>query len=136
MFGEPRGVTTHYKLATHHHVQVSREVTPSSDKEAPPDIAAHHAQNGVRSGNKRRKQRPLGTATTASHDGDHGWDVGSFGMGHTSASTRSVRHSAMTPIDYFKRLLEEACPNHAYPVRNKLKDCGMMWSFMSLGSLT
>jgi hypothetical protein len=40
------------------------------------------------------------------------------------------------PIDYFKRLLEEACPNHTYRVRHKLKDCSMMRSFMTSGSLT
>jgi hypothetical protein len=40
------------------------------------------------------------------------------------------------PTDQFKRLLEEACPNHAYPVKHKLKDCGMMRSFMTSGSLT
>jgi hypothetical protein len=38
--------------------------------------------------------------------------------------------------DHFKRLLEEAYPNHAYPIRKKLKDCGTMGSFMTLGSLT
>jgi hypothetical protein len=38
--------------------------------------------------------------------------------------------------DHFKRLLEEACPNHAYPVRYKFKDCGMMRSFMTSGSIT
>jgi hypothetical protein len=38
--------------------------------------------------------------------------------------------------DNFKRLLEEACPNHAYPIRHKLKDCDMMKSFMISGSLT
>jgi hypothetical protein len=27
-------------------------------------------------------------------------------------------------------------PNHAYPVKHKLKDCGMMQSFMTSGSLT
>jgi hypothetical protein len=37
---------------------------------------------------------------------------------------------------HFKKRLEEACPNHAYPVRHKLKDCGMMRSFMTTGSLT
>jgi hypothetical protein len=26
--------------------------------------------------------------------------------------------------------------NHAYPVRHKLKDCGMMRSFMTSGSIT
>jgi hypothetical protein len=40
------------------------------------------------------------------------------------------------PIDHFKRLLREACPNHAYPIKHKLKDCNMMKSFMILGSLT
>jgi hypothetical protein len=38
-------------------------------------------------------------------------------------------------MDHFKRLLEEACPNHAYPDRHKLKDCGMMRNFMTLGSI-
>jgi hypothetical protein len=40
------------------------------------------------------------------------------------------------PIDQFKRLLEEACPNHAYPIKHKLKDYGMMRSFMTSASLT
>jgi hypothetical protein len=57
-------------------------------------------------------------------------------MGCISTTTRSGRHSARTPIDYFKRLREEACPNHAYIVRHKLKDCGMMQSFMTSESLT
>jgi hypothetical protein len=39
-------------------------------------------------------------------------------------------------MDNFMRLLEEACPNHAYPIRHKLKDCDMMKSFMISGSLT
>jgi hypothetical protein len=30
----------------------------------------------------------------------------------------------------------EDCPNYAYPIKHKLKDCGIMKSFMSLGSLT
>jgi hypothetical protein len=48
----------------------------------------------------------------------------------------SDKHQARLPIDHFKRLLEDAYPNHAYPVRHKLKDCGMMSSFMTSGSLT
>jgi hypothetical protein len=39
-------------------------------------------------------------------------------------------------MDHYKRLFEEACPNHAYPVTHKLKDYGMMRSFVILGSLT
>jgi hypothetical protein len=40
------------------------------------------------------------------------------------------------PIDHFKRLLKEACPNHAYPIKHKLKDRSMMESFMTSGSPT
>jgi hypothetical protein len=100
--------------------QAGREATPSSDKEAPSNDVAHHTQDGVRSDNK---QRP---ATMASNDEDRSWEVGSSSMGRISATTRSVEHSARMPIDYFKRLLEEACPSHAYPIRQKHKDCGMM----------
>jgi hypothetical protein len=76
------------------------------------------------------------TVATAGHGNDHDWEVGSFGMGCASATARSVRSWERTPTDHFKRLLEEVCPNHAYPVGHKLKDYGMMQSFMTLGSLT
>jgi hypothetical protein len=56
----------------HHPALVSREVTPSNDKEAPSDDAAHCVEDGIRGGNKRCKQRPLGTMATSSHDDDHG----------------------------------------------------------------
>jgi hypothetical protein len=38
-------------------------------------------------------------------------------------------------MDHFEKLLEETCPNHAYPVKQKLRDCGMMTNFMALGPL-
>jgi hypothetical protein len=68
-------------------------------------------------------------------DDDRGWEVGSSGMGHASSATRSSRCLARSPTYHFKRLLEGACPNHAYPIRHKLKDCGIMRSFMTSGSL-
>jgi hypothetical protein len=57
-------------------------------------------------------------------------------MGCISATTSSSWRSPRMPTDYFKRLIKEACPNHAYPIRHKLKDWGLMWSFMTSGSLT
>jgi hypothetical protein len=53
-----------------------------------------------------------------------------------STATHNDKCSARLPTDHFKRLLEEAYPSHAYPVRHRLKDCGMMRSFMTSGSLT
>jgi hypothetical protein len=74
--------------------------------------------------------------TIVSRDEDYSWEVGSVGMGCIFATTRNGRRSARTPTGYFKRLLEEACPNHAYPVKHKLKDSSMMQTFMTSGSLT
>jgi hypothetical protein len=51
-------------------------------------------------------------------------------------AARSDKSQTMLPKDQFKRPLKEACPNHAYPISNKLKYCGMMRSFMTSGSLT
>jgi hypothetical protein len=39
-------------------------------------------------------------------------------------------------MDHFKMLLEETCPNHAYLVNHKLRECIMMKNFMAPGSLT
>jgi hypothetical protein len=111
-------------------------VTPSSDKEAPSDVAAHYTQEGVKGGNKRCKQRLQGTTTTTSRDDSHDWEAGGFDVRCISTTTHNDKRSVRLPTDHFKRLLEEAYPNHAYPVRNRLKDCGMMRSFMTSGSLT
>jgi hypothetical protein len=69
------------------------EATLSGHKEVQPDDAVHCTQGDFRNGNKRCKQRPPGTVTiaTAIHGDDNGWEVGSFGMGHTSAAACSVR---------------------------------------------
>jgi hypothetical protein len=53
-----------------------------------------------------------------------------------SIDTCNGKHSTSLPMDYFKRLLEEACPNHAYPIQHNLKECGMTRRFMTSGSLT
>jgi hypothetical protein len=51
-------------------------------------------------------------------------------MGRITTTTHSDKRQALAPIDHFRRLLEEASPNHAYLVRHKLKDSDMMKSFM------
>jgi hypothetical protein len=56
-------------------------------------------------------------------------------MGCVSAVAGSGKHQARPPTDLFEKILEETCPNHAYPVKHELRDCGMMNNFMSLGSL-
>jgi hypothetical protein len=38
--------------------------------------------------------------------------------------------------DHFERLLEEASPNYAYPIKYKLKDYNMVKNFKTSGFLT
>jgi hypothetical protein len=52
-----------------------------------------------------------------------------------AAAAGSGKHQARLPMDHFEKLLEETCPNHAYPIKHKLKDCIMMMNFMASGSL-
>jgi hypothetical protein len=61
-----------------HPARGSSEVTPSSDGEAPSNIAAHCAQEGIKVDNKRRKQRLQGTMTMTSHNDGQGWGGGWF----------------------------------------------------------
>jgi hypothetical protein len=56
-------------------------------------------------------------------------------MRHTTTTVCSDKRPVRPPTDHLKRILEEAYPNHAYPIRHKLKDCSMMRSFMTSGYL-
>jgi hypothetical protein len=38
-------------------------------------------------------------------------------------------------MDHFEKLLEETFLNHAYPIKHKPRDYGMMMNFMATGSL-
>jgi hypothetical protein len=95
-------------------------VTSSSDTEAPSDITAHCAQEGIKGGNKRHKC----------------CEVGGSGVRRILTATCGDNCPAWPPVEHFKRLLKEACPNHAYPIKHKLNDCGMMRSVLTSGSLT
>jgi hypothetical protein len=57
-------------------------------------------------------------------------------MERITTARQSVKHHMRPLIDRIERLLEEACPNHVYPINHKLKDCDLMKNFMVSGSLT
>jgi hypothetical protein len=73
-------------------------------------------------GKKRCKQRLQEATTMTGHDDDNDGEVGGFGVRHSSVATHNDQHQARPPMGHFKRFLEEACPNHAYPIGHKLKD--------------
>jgi hypothetical protein len=41
---------------------------------------------------------------------------------------------AWQPANHFEKLFEATCPNHTYPVRQKLKECTMMKNYMTSGT--
>jgi hypothetical protein len=45
------------------------------------------------------------------------------------------KHQMRQSSNHFEKLLEMTCPNHAYPIRHKLKECTMMKNYMNLGAL-
>jgi hypothetical protein len=114
--------------------QGSREATPSSSQEVPSDVAIHSTKEGIKGGKKKCKHHPQGTMTE--HDDDNNREAGGSGMRRVSTTTHNDKRQARPPMDHFKGLLEEACPNHAFHIRYKLKDYNMMRSFMISGSLT
>jgi hypothetical protein len=91
---------------------------------------------GIKGGKQRRKQRLQGTTTMTDHNDDKDEEAGGSSVRRISTTTCIDKRQSRLPMDHFYRLLEEAHPNHVYPVRHKLKDCGMMRSFMTSGSLT
>jgi hypothetical protein len=100
------------------------------------DIGVQSTEEGTRGSKKRCKQRHQGvTATVDGNDSDNE-EVGGSGVACVMTATGSSKHQARPPTDHFERLLQEACPNHAYSIKQKLRDCGMMKNFMVLGSLT
>jgi hypothetical protein len=126
---------TSNKATELHPAQGSREVTLCSGKETSSDVDIHSAKEGAKAarwGASNIPMRPQPWPTMMM--GKQAALVGEGG-GITTV-VRSDKHQARPPTYHFKRLLEEACPNHVYLIRDKLKDCNMMKSFVILGSLT
>jgi hypothetical protein len=58
------------------------------------------------------------------------------GVALVTTTVGSSKRQARPPTNHFERLLKEACPNHMYPIKHKLRGCTMMKNFMVSGSLT
>jgi hypothetical protein len=100
------------------------------------DITVHDVEEGAKGGNKRRKQHPQWATMAIGHDGGNDEKAGGSSMGFIMTTAHSGKRQARPLIDHFERLLEEGFPNHAYPIKHKLKVCDMMKIFMISVSLT
>jgi hypothetical protein len=90
----------------------SREATPSSNRAAPSDIIVQSAREGTEGGKRRCKQHPQRAMTTTDYDNDNNRKAGDFDMWRIMTAVHSDKHQTRPPTNHFKRLLEEACPNH------------------------
>jgi hypothetical protein len=74
--------------------------------------------------------------TVVNGNGGDDKQAGGSSVVHVVAASGSDKRQAWLPTNHFEKLLEEDCPNHAYPIKHKLRDYDMMKSFMASGSLT
>jgi hypothetical protein len=117
-------------------VPSGREAAPNSSKAAPSNITAQDAMKDAKGGKKRRKQRPQWVATVVDYDSNDNEKANDSNKEHVTTAVYSGQCQARPPTELFERLLEEACMNHAYRVKHKLKDCAMMKNLMTSGSFT
>jgi hypothetical protein len=68
----------------------------------------------------------------ADYNNDDEKKAGGSDMECVTAATHIGKCQVRPATDHFKRLLEEACLNNSYPLKNKLKDYDMMKNFMTL----
>jgi hypothetical protein len=100
----------------------------------PSGITVQGAKKDTKGSRKRQKQRPEWVAAVANYYDDKKADDSN--MEYVATVGGSVKRQVGRPTNHFERLLEEACPNNVHPIKHKLRDCGMMKNFMTLGSLT
>jgi hypothetical protein len=131
----PKSTTKKWRnIITHHTVSTKAaqlRSASSSHRAASPDVAIHGAEEGAKAGKKRCKQRHQKVATN-----NNGGTNERAEVERAIEAVGSSKHQARLSMDQFKMLLEETCPNHAYPIKHKLKDYGLMKSFMTTRSLS
>jgi hypothetical protein len=109
---------------------------PSDSGEASFDVAIQDAREGTKGGRKRCQQDLQEAAILVDGDSGNGMQAGSSGMVCITVVEGIGKPQVRLPTDHFEKLLEETCLSHTYPIKHKLRDCGMMKNFMASGSLT
>jgi hypothetical protein len=95
-----------------------REAVPGSSRATPSNITIQGAKKDAIGTKKRRKWHPQCVVVTAGYD-DNDMKAGRSDKEYVIATECGVKCEAWSLTYYFERLLEEACPNHAYPVKHK-----------------
>jgi hypothetical protein len=72
--------------------------------------------------------------TTSCDEGDNDKEANNSDEELIAVAEHDFKRQARQPTDHFEKLLEVTCPNHAYPIWHKLKECTMMKNYMTTGT--
>jgi hypothetical protein len=93
----------------------------------PSNLAIQSTKNDAKGGKKRRKWCPQwAIVSTGYNDDNDNKKAHNCNKEYIVATKRSVKHQARSSTDHFEKHLETVCPSHAYPIKHKLNDYGMM----------
>jgi hypothetical protein len=109
--------------------------SPSNGQRALSKATGKGAKKGIKDSKKRQKRCPQWVAVTTSCD-DDGKEVDDSDEEYVVAVEHYFKCKMWQPSEHFKKLLMVACPNHVYPVKDKLKECTMLKNFMTSGALS
>jgi hypothetical protein len=113
-----------------------REVAPNNSRATPYNIAVQGAKKDAKDGKKRWKQCPQWVAImTGYDDDDDDMKADDSDKEYITTIRRGIMQQGRPPTNHFEKLLEEAYPYHAYPVKHKCKDRDMIKNFMISGFL-
>jgi hypothetical protein len=99
-----------------------------------PNVVIQDVEEGVRGSKKRCKQCHQETAPTVGDDSGNNKQADSSDVVRATAAAGSGKRQVRLPTNHSEKLLDETSLNHAYPIKHKLKDYGMIKNFMALRS--
>jgi hypothetical protein len=117
-------------------VSGGREAIPGSSRVAPSNIDIQGIEKDAKGNKKRQKWHPRRVAIVAGYNDYDNKEADGSDKEYVAAAKRGIKRQAQPPTNHFERLLEAAWPNHAYPIKHKLKDYDKTKNFMTSGALT
>jgi hypothetical protein len=113
-------------------VQGDGKADPTSGRGAPPKAVGKGAQRSTKGSRRVPKRCPQWVIVTTSCDEDDN----NSDKEHVAMAERSFKHQALQPVDHFEKILKATSQNHAYPIKDKLKEWSIMKNYKTIGALT
>jgi hypothetical protein len=101
----------------------------------PPKATGKDTKRSAKGSKKGQKWLPKSVTITTYCDDDDDKEADGSDEEHVTTAERDLKPQAWQSTDHFEKLLEATYPNHAYPIKHKLKECSMMKNYMTTGAL-